>query len=899
MLTISLSKPAYIINFKEKYMTENNILNKIKEFIWDNINQKFTIPKGITSIADYQFTDTINLKAIEIPEGVTSIGFKAFANCINLTTVELPKSIRYIAKNAFENCSQLSSIVIPEGITTIEEDTFRNCYSLSNISLPSTLTAIKKHSFDGCENLTNITLPDNLLSISSYAFYESGLEKIVIPHKVSNIPAYAFYDCFNLREVVLPDGLKTIGNKAFHLTPLESISLPYGLEQIDSSAFSTTKIQQLELPSSIKVIENSAFSLSKNLKKITLPEGLQEIAPSLLKSSILLKEVHLPSTIQVISESAFSNCYDLSEINFPRNLTTIKHNAFHSCKNLTSVDLPRSVKSIGDNAFSFTGLEKISLYPLEECGSNIFSTVDFRYIHRNPINGQLYLTKDILSTPANSSKLELYPLTNFNNHITNFDCSKLIIKGNIDRYNRILNHLVKSKAIISANYLKKLETANMIDEIGKTINFSYLMSEMPNFQEVFPIYHKEEQLDILKFATVLGCFSNQKIKDKNGNDTDTIIGQKASSFFANIFQRYEYISFFHDYFDSLNISTPVSQSFLDFITQRDNKGYYNLFMLLRLEDEYPNIFVNCMHHWQQIEEYRNTLDNNGLPTTLSWEKAITKFHTHKKYENVSPENQDIASILGSKGISQEFFEETISLRNKAKLRNIRHHILDKHLKEDSLLNNIERTKNSTEQLLSNSKQQLDSAYSKKFTFEMLDKYDPRNAIMGIYCSCCGTITSTLYGKNIATATMLNNNVQNLVIKNHLDEIIAKGTIYINPQKGYAVINDIEINRRYRNHETDPGRYSVTRSHKEEIEREEIFETFMSGIRAFVKEYDIEHPNIPIKQVNIGWGYNRLKSQCERFKYATHNLSVPIEFSFIDARDQQRILYKRQEKSMEK
>ena len=178
---------------------------------------------------------------------------------------------------------------------------------------------------------------------------------------------------------------------------------------------------------------------------------------------------------------------------------------------------------------------------------------------------------------------------------------------------------------------------------------------------------------------------------------------------------------------------------------------------------------------------------------------------------------------------------------------------------------------------------IDNLYSKQFTYEMLSKYDPRNAIMGLYASCCGTITSSFYGKDIAKASLIAKDVQNLVVRDSSGEIIAKGTLYVNKDEGYAVFNDFEINQKYREYETDAGRYNtVTPAQKQkEHERDLIFDAFMRGIKAFVKEWDISHPDRPINIVNVGMGYNRLKAQCEKY-------------SFKDAAEHQRILYDRKE-----
>ena len=290
-----------------------------------------------------------------------------------------------------------------------------------------------------------------------------------------------------------------------------------------------------------------------------------------------------------------------------------------------------------------------------------------------------------------------------------------------------------------------------------------------------------------------------------------------------------------------------------------------------------------------------------IEQNLSWEDALKKFYSSERYTGVTNENQDIADVFGSKGVEQSAFEKGVSLRQKAKAKGVGEHILKKPLREATILESIEQIKAQTEGILSDSKSLIDQLYAKQFTFEMLSKYDPRNAIMGLYCSCCGTITSSFYGSDIAKASVIAEDVQNLVVRDSKGEIVAKGTMYVNTEMGYAVFNDFEMNQRYREGENGSGRYNTsTESQKaHEHERDMIFDALMRGTRAFVQQWDEQHPDKPIMQVNVGMGYNRLKAQCERYKKATQNLSVPSEYSFQDAKSEQHVLYDRKEELKKK
>lgn len=343
------------------------------------------------------------------------------------------------------------------------------------------------------------------------------------------------------------------------------------------------------------------------------------------------------------------------------------------------------------------------------------------------------------------------------------------------------------------------------------------------------------------------------------------------------------------------IDVKPNEEFLKFISiQKDKGNFQNVELLLNLERKYPGIFVKVMLDFDKVRGYRESLDKNGKPINVAWDEALEKFYLSSKYEDVTQENEDIAVLFGEKGLSQETFESASELRKKARILNVPEHILGKPLVEGTILDSIERIRKQTEDDLLKGKEMIEEIYN----YEWLSKNDPHNSILGLFCSCCGNITSQYYGKDIARASVIAQDVQNIVIRNSKGEIISKGTIYINKQLGYGVINDFEINKEYKEHENLSGRYSVDEKSKDEERRELIFQAFQRGLKAFIEEYDMQNPQNPLNQINIGMGYNKLKRQVERFKKATNNLTVPAEYNFQDASVEQYILYKREQREIQ-
>ena len=114
--------------------------------------------------------------------------------------------------------------------------------------------------------------------------------------------------------------------------------------------------------------------------------------------------------------------------------------------------------------------------------------------------------------------------------------------------------------------------------------------------------------------------------------------------------------------------------------------------------------------------------------------------------------------------------------------------------------------------------------------------------------------------------------------------IAKATIYVNKEKGYAVFNDIEMNRKY-------GNECEEDDESNNEQRIKIYKTFKRGINDFVKRYNEINSDVPITQVNVGWGYNRLKQVIRKLENKSENTLKALD-SFRDAENEQWIVYKK-------
>ncbi len=581
-----------------------------------------------------------------------------------------------------------------------------------------------------------------------------------------------------------------------------------------------------------------------------------------------------------LDEALNSSFTPVTEYTVSRYNNKICENAFNGCVSLNEVTIHKGIRDIGENAF-------------DGCKFN-YAYRDFLDLVLCKELPDLFNTKD-----AEDSYIDLNKAFRA---FKNFDYNLLLSITHFNELRRLADRLVKDKYELPYSFIEEAGKHEVLDLLIENADYRYFKNEVQGLDKFFRGEREEDVAIVMNFARTLGCFSTEKLTDKFGNTTEVLFAQKASSLFAQIIKNRVFTATeISEMFSQLDYDVKPNQELLEFLVKqmKDNQ----LGLIKRLEgNSCKGLFAKMFTNFDEIKNFRDAIDKDGKPVKLSWENALIKYYAFGMYENVNEENKDIAEVYGNLGINQETFDDASDLRQEAKEKNAPHHILGKPLKEESALNKIENVKDDTFNLLKMGEQLLNKKYEETFTYEMLDKYDPLNAVIGLLCSCCATIESSYYGSKIAKQTVLAKDVQNLVVRDNKGKIIAKCAMYVDEKYGFIVINGFEMNDKYRTNEIlGGGFYQDSDDNVHTQNRQKIFDTFMRGIKAFVKEYDKQHPNKPIKQVNVGVGYNRLKEQCIRLNKteAGGYFGVPKEYSFEDASLEQYTLYKREKSSKKK
>lgn len=384
---------------------ENHLYSKDRKTFYNYacaVNEpSFSVPEGVTKIADCAFAQCTSLASVSLPDSVDEICDFAFIDCSALTDVRMPAHLERLGECAFKACSSLIDIKVPYGVTDIDEYCFWHCASLKSAALPDTVTNIGKSAFNGCDSLRNISIPEKVTSIGQSAFYEcKSLRNITIPEKVTSIDGWAFYKCTSLNTIVIPRNVSNIGKRAFtdcsslmkfivdpqnpyycnvgnHLFTKDkkafvafapscgetAYAVPEGVERVEDSAFSECKsLKSITLPESVDYIGNFAFIDCSSLMDLSLPRRAVTLESSAFKRCVSLTSITVPNGIQYIEEDTFRECAKLKKVVLPDTVTSIGKSAFNECTALESLDIPPKVSYIGPWAFyGCTKLLKIKL----------------------------------------------------------------------------------------------------------------------------------------------------------------------------------------------------------------------------------------------------------------------------------------------------------------------------------------------------------------------------------------------------------------------------------------------------------------------------------------------------------------------------------------------------------
>lgn len=401
-----------------EYTSDNGILfNKNKTTIMcypaGKTESSYTIPYGVTNIANDAFNDCSRLTSITIPNSVTSIGRYAFLLCENIKSVSIPNSVTSIGESAFMHCSNLSLITIPNSVTTVGFWAFYGCTNSTIICEAETKPEGWDNGWDsdGGKVVWNVQISENNDfefkydsnqddKVATLVKYKGNADTVSVPsailvdgeiYTVNQIGDEAFSGCASLKSVKLPSDIKGYGKLAFkNCTALEFIFVSQSVANIGEDAFNgcTTVTIACEADSKPegwnnnwnnnggRVVWNAQLGESKDFEFEYDSTLDGNYIARLVKYKGYSESVSVPTviitnsveyTVIYVNKEAFCENKRIKTVKLPITLRGFGERVFKNCTALESIVIPDSVDRISESMFyGCSSLKSVGFSPSME-----------------------------------------------------------------------------------------------------------------------------------------------------------------------------------------------------------------------------------------------------------------------------------------------------------------------------------------------------------------------------------------------------------------------------------------------------------------------------------------------------------------------------------------------------
>ena len=275
------------------------------------------VPRTVTEVADFAFTDCANLPAIYFSEGLEYIGERAFVRCYGLQgTIVLPATLETIGERAFSYCNNVDRYTIQAmtppvlGANAFTGDNknalfYISCEAMDDYKVATNWSSLKSRLRDACLNIYHYntalgangvhTTEDTLVASIYYRrqFTTSRWETLYLPFEVDRV-------------TVLEDGVE------YDLTAWDIVNgghyylaKPYGIENKEV-VFAFTQVVDAQTPYIIQFKEpyfhdkmitfhgkESWNKLSSSFEALPISFEMQMAGNTTLQDQILNQPVYM------------------------------------------------------------------------------------------------------------------------------------------------------------------------------------------------------------------------------------------------------------------------------------------------------------------------------------------------------------------------------------------------------------------------------------------------------------------------------------------------------------------------------------------------------------------------------------------------------------------------------
>ena len=643
--------------------------------------KEITIPGSVKEIGNKAFSKSVNLEKVVLGDGLEKIGENAFYSCTKLQYINFPDSLKKIGDHAFGSCNSLDEVCLPKGLESLGAKSFAECSKLKTVIINSPLYRLENGTFEYCSSLKKVSLSDEIREINDDCFFKCyNLEKMNWPNKLQIIGKNAFLEC-GLKSVVLPKCIRSIHNSAFfQCGDLSYVKIPSSITEIEKSVFSRcVNLMTVDLPDTITAIGEGAFSYCARLNKIKLPNNLKKIGNEAFLGCKSLFGIDIPGSVETLGKYSFSDCL-LGRVGFNEGLKVIGEFAFSSSR-ITKVEFPDSLEEIRDGAFRDGWINRVVLGKnVKVLGNMAFSNVielstyDYPGITLKGLNlmGDLTIIDPASEEKVIISSKDIIRIASSNGIIVEtskgigfFDCNNkwIVVNKNLFK-NHGLNDFEQFK-----KYYKWISKNKFLPKISIMNNMP--ISEIDNFYINDNDKRWKNLLETGKISTIYGVEGFFKLAYSLGVfDKSAKVSKQACDFIKTYIFKYMKETQYFPRFGDMHVSEvgynsefaklvfkyyPIENT--EFLMYKGNMG--------PMRDCFSMVYNNF--NLISKKHYNKQVNTNTKKNMLTPQLCMdANYNVYKRYCNIKPGNEALASNLSMYGYGQEIFNEVQEAMEKGK-----------------------------------------------------------------------------------------------------------------------------------------------------------------------------------------------------------------------------------------
>ena len=230
-----------------------------KDAFWNCISlKKLTFASGckLKTIGEDAFSKTA-IETLKTPASLRTIEAGAFSRCLNLKTITISDGVQTVKSGVFEGCKNVEKVVISKTVTSWGSWNFDDMQNLSHVEIYS---GAVPPDFSENEKLKTAVLGGSVTGRSMDFGGCKLLTEVTLSAPLTQIPVSAFRGCSALKSLQIPDTVTEIGNFAFYESGITRLVLPASLEELDFKSLSNPALETVIFKGDAPNINTYAFS---------------------------------------------------------------------------------------------------------------------------------------------------------------------------------------------------------------------------------------------------------------------------------------------------------------------------------------------------------------------------------------------------------------------------------------------------------------------------------------------------------------------------------------------------------------------------------------------------------------------------------------------------------------